>query len=214
MGAIRERDSKLCMTQNYDRPAPARNGLPEDIAQALQLSQTQAGLMEKVQRTLERMMELARLAQRPTEAQRTAYANEFHTLGASLNQITARQVRGLRLFDGSMISVELDPTGNKLVMSGVDLQSDAFKAVIASGLCHPAHAAQALLNVQAALQRLAIEETIVTANLARLAVLAKQLQKNAALQAARPDRSPPAEESELEAGMGRFTSAEPVPWGA
>ena len=51
-------------------------------------------------------------------------------------------------------------------------------------------------------------------NLARLAVLAQQLQKNATLQAARPDRSPPAEESELEAGMGRFTSAEPVPWGA
>ena len=200
------------MMQHLDLPAPARNEPPEAIAQAIQLTQTQAGLMEKMERTLERMLELARLAQRPTEPQRTAYANEFHTLAASLNQVTARQVRGSRLFDGSAVSVDLAPAGNKLVMSGVDLQSGVFKSVIASGLCHPAHAAQALLNVQAALLRLAVEETIVTANLARLSVLARQVQKSAALRSA--SSACHEENLEMPAQLRALMPAEAAPCGA
>ncbi len=145
------------------------------IAHAVRLSQLQDRVLTKAQESLERMQALAILAQQAPSPQRGRSVEEFESLAAELGRLAAGEIEGAPLFGQRTVIVDLDATGNKLIMAGIDLDSEAFRAAIAADLSRAANAARALAHLKTALNQLAIHQAIVAANLNRLSFISKHL---------------------------------------
>ncbi len=148
-----------------------------NLGNAASFSQTQDGFLQKVQTALDRMSELTVLAQDPTKTSSdlSNYTAEFTQLQNYISDIGTKQFNGVTLFDSAGLAVTIDSDAKKFTMNTVDLTSATVGSGLASifnsvttSIASSASAAQALSNVQTAIQTLAGMRAQVGANLERL----------------------------------------------
>ncbi len=91
------------------------------LSNAVSFSQTQDGYLAKIGKALDRMGELAMLAQdgMKTDTDRGLYNQEFQTLRNYINDSVTKDFNGVSLFAGSPLRVTTDSDGGALQMTGV-----------------------------------------------------------------------------------------------
>ena len=148
-----------------------------NISNAISFSQTQDGFLKKTAKALDRMSELAVLAQdiTKTDADRALYNQEFTTLGDYIDDLATKDFNGVSLFSGGTLDVTTDSDANKFSMTGVDLQAASYLAATSDTIGTTGDAASALDNVKAAITKLATDRATVGASISRLSMHNEQL---------------------------------------
>jgi flagellin len=151
----------------------------DNIGNALSFSQTQDGYLKKVAKALDRMGELAMLAQDNTKSDtdRGLYNNEFVNLQNFVSSSATRDFNGVSMFGGNSFQVTIDSDGAAFQYSAIDLTTTTFSTATGSttSLTTTANAATALTRVKDAINALASERATVGANQAALNMYQEQL---------------------------------------
>lgn len=153
-----------------------------NVGNAISFNQTQDGYLQKVSDALDRMSELAVLAQDVTKSvsDRGLYNQEFHTLAAYISDVATKEFNGVSLFNGSTLSVTVDSDANKFDMTGVNLASSTYFTNVASDdIASIGNASsgsiKALADVKAAIDQLAANRATIGANIESLTYYDDQL---------------------------------------
>jgi flagellin len=152
-----------------------------NVSNAASYSQTQDGFLQKAAKALDRMSELAVLAQDITKqnSDRVLYNQEFSTLAAYVTDIAHKDFNGVSLFDGNTRNVTTDGEGSShstFGMTGLNLGSSAYTDALSGTDVSTTGAAMTALDfVKAAIQQLSSDRGTVGANLARLNFTGEQL---------------------------------------
>jgi flagellin len=167
----------LAVSMRFDAQINRTSAAKNNVTNAISFSQTQDGFMQKVAKALDRMSELAILAQDVTksDADRALYNSEFSTLGAYVDNVATKDFNGVSLFAGNALNVTQDSEGGSFTATGVNLTAAAYTTATASGISTTATAATALTNVKAAITQLATDRATVGANVSRLQYTNEQL---------------------------------------
>ncbi|MBI1176426.1 flagellin [bacterium] len=167
----------LAVSMRLDAQINRTSAAKNNVTNAISLSQTQDGFMQKVSKALDRMSELSILAQDVTksDADRTLYNAEFSTLGAYVDNVSTKDFNGVSLFNGATLNVSIDGEGATFAMSGVDLTTATYTNATASTVSTTTAAATALSNVKAAITQLASDRANVGASVSRLSFTGEQL---------------------------------------
>ena len=148
-----------------------------NVGNAISVSQTQDGYMEKVAGALERMSELAMLATDETKSNtdRALYQKEFGELQEFIDTISDKDFNGVSLFGGASVTITVglsdSGTASTFATTGADLAAgtnytDATAAT--TKLDSATYAAAALTTVQNAITQLSSDRAQIGANLSRL----------------------------------------------
>jgi len=170
----------MAVSMRFDAQVNRINAANANIGNAISFSQTQDGFLKKVSKALDRMSELAILAQDSTKADsdRTLYNLEFTELEAYIANVAAKEFNGVSLFNGTASQVTKDEDGNKFSMTGVNLGGATYTA-LSGGTTHnvsdASAAATALTAVKSAITQLASDRAQVGANISRLTSTTEQL---------------------------------------
>ena len=138
---------------------------------AVSFAQTQDGFLNKVGKALDRMSELAMLAQDETKTNtdRALYDKEFQTLDSYIVDIAKKDFNGVSLFNGNSLNVTTDSDGTKFAATGVDLAAGgSYTALNSLAVGTTAGAASALSGIKTAINQLATDRATVGANISRL----------------------------------------------
>jgi len=151
-----------------------------NVGNAISFSQTQDGFLKKVAKALDRMSELAVLAQDVTkaDADRALYQTEYAKLGDYVADLAAKTFNGVNLFHASnTLSVTTDSDTGKFTAgaAGTFIAAAATAAATVSGVGTAASAATSLTNVKAAITALATDRSVVGANISVLGSYSEQL---------------------------------------
>lgn len=167
----------LAVSLRFDAQVSRIKATQNNLSNAVSYSQTQDGFLQKVGKALDRMSELAVLAQdiTKTDSDRALYNSEFSTLSGYVNDLAGKDFNGISLFDGSARSVTVDGEGNTFSMSGINLCSATYTTAMGSLISTTAAAATALTNVKAAITQLATDRATLGANVSRLNFTNEQL---------------------------------------
>lgn len=153
------------------------NAAKDNVGNAVSFTQTQDGYLKKIAKALERMSELAILAQDETksDADRTLYQREFSQLSAFIDTSSTKDFNGVSLFSTNPINVTIDSEGNTMSMQGISLGDTVYMDALTSALDTVAEAATALVNVKAAITRLSEDRATIGAYQSRLNSTIEQL---------------------------------------
>jgi flagellin len=148
-----------------------------NVTNAISFTQTQDGFMVKVGKALDRMSELAILAQDVTKSDddRELYQEEFATLGAYIDDLATKDFNGVSLFGGTTLEVITDSDGNTFDMTGIDLAAGAYTDATGADISTTTDAASALTEVKEAITQLATDRATAGANISRLTYTSDQL---------------------------------------
>jgi len=152
-----------------------------NLGNAVSFTQTQDGFLQKVQTSLDRMSELSVLAQdiTKTNTDRSNYSVEFTQLQSYISDIGTKKFNGVTLFSSTQEEVTIDSDAGKFTMNAVDMttagsavanrsgMSDIYSTVT-TAVVSTASSAEALSNIQTAIQNLADMRAKVGANIQRL----------------------------------------------
>lgn len=163
----------LKLDAQVNRLAAAKSNL----GNAISYTQTQDGFLQKVGRALDRMSELAILAQdvTKTDADRTLYQSEFSQLGSFITSTAAKDFNGVSLFSTTALSVTVDSEGNTFSMSGINIGAAAYTGATGASVASSASAAAALTSVKSAISQLASDRASIGAFQARLNSTSEQV---------------------------------------
>jgi len=161
------------LTAQMSRNTAAQN----NIGDALSLNQTQDGYLSQVSNALNRMSELSIQSQDVTksDADRSLYQQEFHTLAQYVNNVATKDFNGVSLFDGSSLNVTTDSDANTFTMTGVDLTGATFTSLSTDTVGTTAGAITALADVKTAITALAADRANIGANMEALTNYSNQL---------------------------------------
>jgi flagellin len=167
----------LAVAMRFDAQIARTQAANNNVANAISFSQTQDGFLQKVAKALDRMSELAILAQdvTKTDADRALYNKEFQTLAAYINNVATKDFNGVSLFSATALQVTIDSDGNKFSMTGINLGASAYTTATNATVSTTSAAATALTSVKAAITQLAEDRATVAANIARLTNTSEQL---------------------------------------
>jgi len=148
-----------------------------NVSSAVSFNQTQDGFLQNVGDALNRMSELAMLAQDSTksDSDRVLYNKEFTTLGSYIDNIGSKEFNGVSLFNGSTLAVTIDSEGNTFGMTGVNLAANTYSNATGADVSNIADAQGALTKVELAIDQLATDRATVGANSSRLSFTSSQL---------------------------------------
>jgi hypothetical protein len=181
--------------QQHEEPAPAGQSTqrararvllpaPSPVAKAIFLCKAQAKFLDKAREALERMQQLAILAQQSAADAREACLEEFDTLISFLDKLSDTEIEGDKLFQNAHTIVPLDGD-NRLVMSGIDLSAEIFRSVLRVRIATAEAASHALAILQKGLRFITINREILSSNIGRLFFARDRLDEvKASLQAA------------------------------
>lgn len=160
----------LAVSTRFDAQINRIKAASSNVGNAISFNQTQDGFLKKVTKALDRMSELAVLAQdvTKTDADRALYNAEFGTLGDYIDDVATKTFNGVDLFDGTALSVNTDGDTGTFAMAAVDLAAGAYTTATGSTIGTSANAATALTNVKAAITQLASDRANIGANISRL----------------------------------------------
>jgi len=167
----------MAVSLRFDAQINRISATNTNVSNAISLSQTQDGFMQKVSKALDRMSELSILSQDVTKsnADRALYQKEYSTLGAYVNDLATKDFNGVSLFSGTTRNVTTDSDGNTFAMSGVDLTAGTYTTATGGDISTTSGAATALTSTKAAITQLATDRATVGANIARLNFTNEQL---------------------------------------
>jgi len=154
----------------FDAQISRLGAVNNNLSNAISFNQTQDGFLSKVKKALDRMSELAVLAQDVTkvDADRALYNSEFSTLAAYVTDVAGKDFNGVSLFSGAARAVTIDSDANTFSMTGVNLGASAYTGATGSSVSTTGAAVTALTNVKTAITQLTTDRATVGANIARL----------------------------------------------
>lgn len=163
----------LKLDAQVNRLAAAKSNL----GNAISFTQTQDGFLQRVGRALDRMSELAILAQdvTKTDTDRSLYQSEFSQLASFVTSSAGKDFNGVSLFSSSALSVTTDSEGTTFSMSGINLGAAAYTGATGASVASSASAAAALTSVKSAITQLASDRATIGAFQARLNSTADQV---------------------------------------
>ena len=152
-----------------------------NVGNAISFTQTQDGFLKKIAKALDRMSELAILAQDGTksDSDRVLYNTEFSQLQQYVTSTASKDFNGVSLFSASPLNVTVDSEGGTFVMAGVNISAAAAYTDATAGatdISTVADASTALGFVKAAITRLASDRATIGAYQSRLNFTSEQLQ--------------------------------------
>jgi flagellin len=168
----------MAVSMRFDAQINRIAAVSDNVGNAISFSQTQDGFLQKVGTALDRMSELATLAQDVTKGDedRVLYNKEFQTLQTYIVDISGKTFNGVSLFTSSSLTVTTDSDTVDLAnqgfnMKGVDLNLGDYLTVtdtLATAVTTRAGAAATLATVMQALKTLAGDRAGIGANITRL----------------------------------------------
>lgn len=169
----------LAVSLRFDAQINRLGAASANVGNAISFNQTQDGFMQKVGKALDRMSELAVLAQDVTkgDADRSLYNAEFQQLGSYITDIAKKDFNGVSLFDNKDRAVTIDSDGNTWNMaSKIDLAAAvAYTGASAGNIASTGAAVSALTAVKSAITQLATDRANIGATMARLNFTNEQL---------------------------------------
>jgi flagellin len=171
----------LAVASRLDAQIQRTGAARSNVGNAISFTQTQEGYLKKVGKALDRMSELAILAQDVTksDADRALYNTEFTQLGAYVTNAASKDFNGVSLFNSIALNVTIDSEGSTFTMNGINLNGATYTTAIGSAVDTLANATTALTNVKAAIDQLSTDRAGIGANQSRLNYTAEQLQVSA-----------------------------------
>lgn len=141
-----------------------------NVANGMSYTQTQDGYLQKIGKALDRMSELAIMAQdgTKTDNDRSLYNQEFTVLAGFITDAAGKDFNGVALFDGTDLDIPIDSEGNTFTMTGIDLGATAYTDATGSSIDTTANSATALTNVLAAISQLSQDRASTGVSQARL----------------------------------------------
>ncbi len=111
----------LAVSTRFDAQISRAGAAINNIGNTLSYCQTQDGYLGKISKALDRMSELAMLAQdiTKTDSDRVLYNQEFQTLNNYVNSIATKDFNGVTLFSSTALNVTIDTEGVTLQMAGI-----------------------------------------------------------------------------------------------
>ena len=164
----------LAVSSRFDAQLNRIGAVKNNVSNAISYSQTQDGFLKKVSKALDRMSELAILAQDVTKSDtdRGLYDEEYQTLKEYISEVAAKTFNGEALFEatGRDVTVDENDMTVKFTLAAIDLAGNAdYTAVTGAGdITTIATAETALDTVQTAISTLAADRASVGANISRL----------------------------------------------
>jgi flagellin len=180
----------MAVSMRFDAQINRISAAGSNVGNAISFSQTQDGFLQKVGKALDRMSELATLAQDVTKQDddRALYQKEFTTLQTYILDIAKKKFNNIALFatgsgngmtvttDSDSNSVTLSSSGATVVASGfyldnVDVGSGityVAATTTAADIRSQANAASTLNKVMEAIKNLASDRASIGANITRL----------------------------------------------
>jgi flagellin len=168
----------LAVSMRFDAQINRVAAANSNVGNAISFSQTQDGFLQKVGKALDRMSELAILAQDATKttADDALYDAEFTKLKAYISDVSGKQFNGVSLFASSGLNVTTDPestTGTTL--TAVNLTTDVYNQISSNTVTSATFASAALSNIKTAISKLAEARSNVGANISTLNSYSSQL---------------------------------------
>ncbi|HZR17588.1 MAG TPA: flagellin [Verrucomicrobiae bacterium] len=148
-----------------------------NVGNAVSFNQTQDGYLQKVDDALNRMSELAVLAQDVTKStsDRALYNQEFTTLASYITDVGTKDFNGVSLFNGTGLQVTTDSDANKFTMTGVNLGNTTYTTAIGDNISSFASANTALADIKTAISQLAADRASIGSNMETLTAYSDQL---------------------------------------
>ena len=174
----------LAQVIRFEAQMNRNSAVRANLGNATSFSQTQDGFLQKVQVALDRMSELSVLSQdvTKTNTDRSNYSVEFTQLQNYISDIGTKNFNGVTLFTSAGEQVTIDSDASKFSMNAIDMTSATVTTGLAniynsstSSITTTTSAANALSNVQTAIQNLADMRAKVGANIQRLNMTEQQL---------------------------------------
>lgn len=167
----------LAVSLKLDAQIARISAAKSNVANAISFTQTQDGFLKKIASSLDRMSELAVLAQdvTKTDSDRSLYQSEFSQLSSFITTSASKDFNGVSLFTSSALSITIDSDGNTFSMSGIDLGAAAYTGATSGSVATSASAAAALTSVKTAINQLASDRAAIGAAQARLNATSDQL---------------------------------------
>jgi len=143
----------------------------DNVGNAISFSQTQDGFLSKIGNALDRMSELAMLAQDETKTDddRALYHKEYDKLDDFITAIKDKDFNGISLFSGGSMTVTVGSGGATFGTGAVTLAKiGGTTSVATSGISSSASAAHAVTHLRTAISSIANDRAVVGSNMARL----------------------------------------------
>jgi flagellin len=171
----------LAVSMRFDAQINRVTAANTNVANAISFSQTQDGFLKKVSKALDRMSELAILAQDVTKssADDALYQKEFASLQAYIGEVSAKEFNGVSLFGATQLSVTQNEDGKGFAMAVANIGGNTSAVSLATAstvsIGTATAATDALTKVKAAITQLADDRASVGANISRLNYTSEQL---------------------------------------
>jgi len=172
----------MAVSQRFDAQINRISAASSNVGNSISFCQTQDGFLSKVGKALDRMSELAVLAQDTTKtnSDRDLYQKEFKTLQSYISDIAGKSFNSVNLFGSNAITVTIDsdPTAtNGFTMAGIDMGSGNYSAVMAAtvSIGTLTDAVTTLGTVKTAISTVASDRAQIGANIVRLTSTQDQL---------------------------------------
>jgi flagellin len=171
----------LAVASRLDAQVQRLGAAKSNVGNAISFTQTQDGYLKKIAKALDRMSELAILAQDVTksDSDRSLYQAEFRELQDYVQSARDKDFNGVTLFSAETLDVTIDSEGNTFAMAGIDMTSPTFYSnaiADSTSIGTTSGAVEALDFVKAAISRLASDRATIGAYQSRLNFTAEQLQ--------------------------------------
>ena len=160
----------LAVASRFDAQINRTEATRANIGNAISFKQTQDGYLGKVAKALDRMSELATLAQdeSKTSADLSLYDKEFKTLYSYIDLIDGQNFNDVALFtSGSLNVVQQEDHTTKFASSGIDLATNTT-AISTLAITSAAAASSALSNIKSQITNVATYRATIGADLSRL----------------------------------------------
>ncbi|WCJ58177.1 flagellin [Fontisphaera persica] len=166
----------LAVSLKFDAQINRNNAAKSNVLNALSFNQTRDGYLQKVQKALDRMSELAVLAQdvTKTEDDRALYDKEFQELVDFIEETAQKDFNGISLFTNTDLAITSDSDAKTFDLKGINLSATQYD-FSSVGVSTSAAAVNALTAVKAAIDQLATDRATVAAGNAHLTYVADRL---------------------------------------
>lgn len=167
----------LAVSSRLDAQTRRLDAAKSNVGNAISYTQVQDGYLKKIAGALDRMSELAILAQDDTKsnADRGLYDAEFQQISSYITNTANKDFNGVSLFSNVSVSVTVDSDGNTFSMNGVDLGAATYTSATAANVATKAGAVSALTVVKAAITQLATDRATIGAYQSRMQFTSEQL---------------------------------------
>lgn len=172
----------LAVASRLDAQVQRLAAARSNVGNAISFTQTQDGYLKKIAKALDRLSELAILAQDVTksDADRSLYQTEFAQIQDYVSNTSNKEFNGVSLFDGGSLGITIDSEGATFTMTSPDLGATEYDHAVDSAtvISTTSAAVTALGHIRTAITKLATDRATIGAYQSRLNFTGEQLQVN------------------------------------